>query len=119
MSYQHICICWNLGNILCLPFCNTILYKHRHPVKLDPIDLNARVAKVMHILIQSVDLGSIQAAVMISAHKNLVSIRQVAKLVQKIDGFGFRTNHAEIARMHYDVGHRKSLQLPMVSVGIR
>lgn len=51
----------------------------------------------MHIIIEPVDIRSVQAVVVIAAYKNFVAIWQIAKSVEEIERFLFATYHAEIA----------------------
>ena len=54
----------------------------------------------MHILIQSVYLGSIKTGIVIATDENLVGIRKVAKPIHKINGFLLTSIHSKIPRMY-------------------
>ena len=67
----------------------------------------------MHIVIKTVDIGSIQAIVMVATDENLVAIRQVAKPVEKVYRFLLGPDHTEIAGMNHYIGIGQILQ-PMM-----
>lgn len=58
----------------------------------------------MHIVIETVHVGSIQAVIVVSADENLVAIGQIAEPVEKVNRFLLATDHAEIAGMYHHIG---------------
>lgn len=58
----------------------------------------------MHIEVKPVDIGSIEAIIMIATDENFVFVWQVAKPVEEINGFLLGSNHAEVAGMHHHIG---------------
>ena len=76
------------------------------------------MAEVVYIAVQSVDVGSIQAVVVVAADENLVGVWQVAKPVHKINGFLFAAVHREVARVDNNVRLGQLLKPVMTTVGI-
>lgn len=58
----------------------------------------------MHIEVKPVDIGSIEAIIMIATDENFVFVWQVAKPVEEINGFLLGSNHTEVAGMYHDIG---------------
>ena len=78
MCNQHISVRWNLGDVFRLAVCHTITHKHRYAIESHSVNFNARVAEVMNIRIETIDVCSIKAIIMVSADKYFMGIRQVA-----------------------------------------
>lgn len=97
MSYQYIGVTRYFGIVATLTVSDAIAHKHRHAIEFKPVQLNPGIAQIMHIIIESVDIRSVQAVVVIAAYKNFVAIWQIAKPVEEIERFLFATYHAEIA----------------------
>lgn len=57
----------------------------------------------MHVVIETIDVSPIKAVVMVAADENLVAIRQIAELVEKVNRFLLTTDHAEITRMYHHI----------------
>lgn len=72
----------------------------------------------MHIAVEAVNLGAIQALVVIPADENFVKVGQVAEPVEKIKSLGLTPGHGEIARMNCNIGGREVEQPPMAAVGV-
>lgn len=58
----------------------------------------------MHIVVEPVDVGSIEAIVMVAADEYFVFIWQVTKPVEKINCFLFCPYHTEVAGMYHHIG---------------
>lgn len=58
----------------------------------------------MHIVVEPVDVGSIEAIVMIAADEYFVSVWQVTKPVEKINGFLFCPYHTKVTGMYHHIG---------------
>ena len=50
----------------------------------------------MHIIVKTVDIGSIEAIVMVATDKDFVFVWQVTKPVEEIKGFLFGPYNAEV-----------------------
>ena len=50
----------------------------------------------MHVVRESVNVGSIEAIVMVATDKDFVFVWQVTKPVEEIKGFLFGSYHAEV-----------------------
>ena len=100
MGNQNINIIGNISIILSLTFGNTVAHKQRHAIELHTVYLNAGVAEIMHIFIQSVDIGTIKAIVMVAADEYFMLVWQIAEPVEKIDSLILRPGHAEVTGMH-------------------
>lgn len=73
----------------------------------------------MHIVVKTVDVGPVEAVIVVATDENLVPIRQVAEPVEKIKSFPFAPDHTEIARMDYYIGLGQIPQPPMTAMSIR
>ena len=104
MGNQDIGVGWDVGIVAAMTVGNAVAHKHRHTVKLHPFNLNAGVAKVMYVAVQSVDIGSVEAIVMVAADKDFVLVRQVTEPVEEVDGFLLRAYHAEVTGMYHHIG---------------
>lgn len=69
----------------------------------------------MHVVRESVNVGSIEAIVMVATDKDFVFVWQVTKPVEEIKGFPFCANHAEVAGMHHHIGIGQ-IPKPMMAV---
>lgn len=69
----------------------------------------------MHIVVEPVDVGSIEAIVMIAADEYFVFIWQVTKPVEKTNGFLFCPYHTEVTGMYDHIGLGQ-IPEPMVAV---
>ena len=58
----------------------------------------------MHVVRESVNICSIEAIVMVATDKDFVAVGQVTKPIEKIKGFLFGSNHAEVAGMYHHIG---------------
>ena len=58
----------------------------------------------MYIVRESVNVGSIEAIVMVATDENFVFVWQIAKPVEEINGFLLGSNHTEVAGMYHDIG---------------
>lgn len=96
MSNQYIGIAGNFLVVAALTFGYAIFQKHRDTIKLNTINLNSRVGKLMHVVRQSVNVGSVEAVVMVATDKDFVFVWQVTKPVEEIKGFLFCANHTEV-----------------------
>lgn len=119
MCNQHISVFWDFGDVFRLAVGDAIAHKHCNSVEFYSINLDTRVAKIMYIRVEAVDVRSVEAIVMIAADENFIGIRQVAEPVEEVDGLGFRTHHTEITGMYHHIGFGQILKLTMASVGIR
>ena len=57
----------------------------------------------MYIVRESVNVGSIEAIVMVATDKDFVFVWQVTKPVEEIKGFLFGPDHTEITGMYYHI----------------
>lgn len=51
----------------------------------------------MHIVVKTVDVGSIQAVVVVAANENLVAIWQIAEPIHEVNRLGFASVHGEVS----------------------
>lgn len=72
VGYQNIGIGRNDRNVACLAVGYAVIQKHRYAVEPYPVYLDAGIAKIMNVSVQTLDVGSIEAFVMIAADENLV-----------------------------------------------
>lgn len=64
-----------------------IAHEHRDSIEFQSVNLNAGVAQVMHIVIETVYVGAIETIIVVAADENFVFVWQVAEPVEKINGF--------------------------------
>jgi hypothetical protein len=69
----------------------------------------------MYIVVEPVDVGSIEAIVMVAADEYFVFIWQVTKPVEKINGFLFCPYHTKVTGMCHHIGLGQ-IPKPMVAV---
>lgn len=58
----------------------------------------------MHVVRESVNVGSIEAIVMVAADENFAFVGQVTEPVEKINGFLFCPYHTKVTRMYHHIG---------------
>ena len=63
---------------------NAVTHEHRNAIEFQAFDFYTGIAQVMHIAIKSVNSGTIQAFIVVTADKYLLRIRKVAEPVHKI-----------------------------------
>ena len=118
MGNQYICVGRYGYIVTSLTIRNTIFHEHGNTIEFNSVNYHTGVAQIMHILIQPVYFGFIQAGIVIATDKNLVGIREVAKPVHKINGFLLAPVHGEISRMYKDVSIGQLCEPPMLTVGV-
>lgn len=106
MGYQDIRICWDTSIVATLTVGYAIAHEHRDTVELQTLNLNSGVTQVMHIVIKTVNVGSIEAIVMVATDKYFMFVWQVTKPVEEIKGLLFGSYHAEVTGMYYHIGLR-------------
>ena len=92
-----------------------ITHEHRNPVESQTLNLDAGIAEIMHIVVKTIDIGSIQAVIVVAADEYFVFIWQVTKPVEKINCFLFCPYHTEVAGMYDHIGLGQ-IPEPMVAV---
>lgn len=118
MSYQDIGVGGDSVIVAALAVGYAIAHEHRDTVELQTLNLNSGIAQVMHIVVKTLDVGSIKAVVVVTADEYLVAIWQVAELVEKINRFLLGPNHTEVAGMyhHIDLGQIPQSMVAIMSV---
>lgn len=119
MSNQDVGVCRDAGEVAALPIGDAIAHEHGDAVEFQPVDLNAGVAEVMYIAVKPVDISSVEAIIVVAANEDLVAIWQVAEPIDKINGLLFAADHAEVARMHYNIGLWQILKPMVATVSVR
>lgn len=104
MRNQDVGIIRDSGIVAALSVGDAIAHKHRNTVELIAIYFDAGVAEIVYVGIESVDVGTVKAVVMISADEYLVAIWKVAKPVHEVYGLGFTPGHREVSRVYNDIG---------------
>ena len=69
----------------------------------------------MHIIVEAVDVGSIETIIMIATDEDFVLIGQVAEPVHEVDRFFFGAHHAKVSGMNRHIGLGQ-LSKPMMAV---
>ena len=94
-----------------------ILHEHRHAIETQAENLNSRVAKVMHVVGQSLNAGcAMHAQVVVARDEDLVLVRQLAEPVHEIASLLFRPLLCKVAGVHQHVGLRQFAQSPVLAV---
>ena len=109
MRDQNIGFIGDAVVVVTLTISNTIPHEHRHTIEPDTINLDSGVAKIMHILIQPVDIGTIKTFIVIATYEYFLTIWQVAEPVQKVYRFRLISDHAEITGMYHHISLRQCL----------
>ena len=76
MSNQDIGIARNFIIIATLTVSYAITHKHRDSIKPHTINLNARIAEIMDVAVQTDDICAIKAIVMVATDKDFMFIMQ-------------------------------------------
>lgn len=72
----------------------------------------------MHIVVKTIDIGSIHAVIVVAADENLVAIRQIAEPVEKINRFLLATNHAKVTGMYHHISLGQITQPMMATMSV-
>lgn len=115
MGYQYVCVGGNSGIVAALAVGYAIAHEQRDTVEFNTIYFDAGVAQVMHVIVKAVDVGSIQAVIVVAANENLVAIWQIAELVEKINRFLLASDHTEVSGMYHHISLGQ-IPEPMVTV---
>ena len=115
MCYQYVSVGGNSGIVAALAVGYAIAHKHWNAVEFNTIYFDAGIAKIMHVVVKAVDVGSIKAVVVVAADENLVAIGQIAEPVEKINRFLFASDHTEISGMYHHISLGQ-IPEPMVTV---
>ncbi len=118
MGDKHINIIGNISIVLDLTLGDAVAYEHRDAIESDAVYLNVGVAEIMHIFIQSVDIGAIETIVMVATNEYFMPVWQIAEPIEKIKSLFFGAYHAEVARMHNNISRRQIPKLMMASMSI-
>ena len=95
-----------------------VAHEHRNAIKFNSVNYYAGIAQVMHVIVESVNLGTIKAFVVVAADEYLLQIRKVAEPVQEIQCFLLAAVHCKIAGMHHDIGLGQIAQPPVAAVRV-
>ena len=96
-----------------------ITHEHRNPVESQTLNLYAGIAEIMHIVVKTVDIGSIQAVIVVAADENLVAIRQIAEPAEKVNRFLLATDQSEVAGIKHYISLGQIPHPPVASMSIR
>ena len=77
MGNQYIDISRDIRNMLTLTVCNAIGHEHGDAVKLHTVNSDAACSEIVTVVIQTIDIGIIQAIVVVAGNEYLMGIRQV------------------------------------------
>ena len=73
----------------------------------------------MHVVIETIDVGSIKTVIVVAADEYFVTIWQIAEPIKEIQCFSLFSDHAEVSGMDHNISFRQFSQPMMRSVGIR
>ena len=73
----------------------------------------------MHIVGEPINIGAVQADIMIAADEYFVAIRQIAEPVKKVHCLPLFSDHAEISGVDHNVSFRQFPQPMMRSMCVR
>lgn len=118
MGNQDVGVGGDSGIVAALAVGDAIAHEHRNTIELQAINLNSGVAQVMDILVKSVDVGSIEAIIMVAADENFVFVWQVAEPIEGINGFLLGSNHTKVSGMYHHIGLGQIPESAMATVGI-
>ena len=95
-----------------------VAHEHRNTIKFNSVNYYAGIAQVMDIAVESVNLGTIKAFVVVAADEYLLQIRKVAEPVQEIQCFLLASCHSKIAGMHNYIGLGQIAQPPVAPMRV-
>ena len=95
--FRNICI------MLGLAVRDAVAHEHWDTIEFHTADFHTGIAQVMHVIVESVNLGTIKAFVVVAANEYLLRTRKVAEPVHEIQRFLLAAVHGKVARMHNDV----------------
>lgn len=104
MCNQDVGVGGDSGIVAALAVGDAIAHKHRNAVELNAIYFDTGVAEIMYVGIESVNVGTIQAIVMVTADEYLVAIRQIAEPVHEVYCLGFASVHGKVTGMYHYIG---------------
>ena len=118
MGNQYIDISRDIRNMLTLTVCNAIGHEHGDAVKLHTVNSDAACSEIVTVVIQTIDIGIIQAIVVVAGNESLLGLRQVTKPVEKANSLVHFTAEGKVSGMYNHVGSRKVFQPPMLTVSV-
>ena len=118
MGDQDVGVGGDSGIVAALAVGDAIAHEHRNTIELQAINLNSGVAQVMHIVVKSIDIGSIQTVIVVPADEYLMAIRQIAEPIEEINGFLLGSNHTKVSGMYHHIGIGQIPKPMMVAVCI-
>lgn len=95
-----------------------VAHEHRNAIKFNSVNYYAGIAQVMHVIVESVNLGTIKAFVVVAADEYLLQIRKVAEPVQEIQCFLLASCHSKITGMHNYIGLGQIAQPPVAPMRV-
>ena len=72
MGNQYIDISRDIRNMLTLTVCNAIGHEHGDAVKLHTVNSDAACSEIVTVVIQTIDIGIIQAIVVVAGNEYLI-----------------------------------------------
>ncbi len=73
----------------------------------------------MHVVVKAVDVGPVEAIVMVATNKDFVAIWYVAEPIKKVNRLLFATDHAEITGVYHYISFRQIPQPMVATMSIR
>lgn len=116
---ENVSVFRNVPYVLVVGAVHDILHEHWHAIELHAVNHHLRVAEVMHILRQSVNLvRSIHTHIMVACDKHLMLVRQVAEPLHEVNSLFLRATKRKVTGMDDYIGSREIGQLAMQTVGV-
>ena len=75
VCYQDVCVGWNIIIECFLAVGNTIFHKHRHSIEFDSVNLYSRIAKVVNVGVETINVGSVETRIMVAADEDFIFVR--------------------------------------------
>lgn len=75
MGDKHINVIGNISIVLCLMPGDAVVHKHRYAIDLHVVNCHVGIAEVMHIFIQTANIGTKEAIVVVAADEDFVPVR--------------------------------------------
>ena len=97
---------------------NAVAHEHWDSIEFHTADFHSGIAQVMHVIVESVNLGTIKAFVVVAADEYLLQIRKVAEPVQEIQCFLLASCHSKITGMHNYIGLGQIAQPPVAPMRV-
>ena len=116
MGNENVRIIGDICIMSGLAVTNAIAHEHRNAIEFYTTYFRSGITQIMHIGVESVNIGTIQAFIVVAANEYLLRIRKVAEPFHEVQGFLHTPVHGKVAGMHNDVSPWQIVYLSVATV---